>query len=162
MIYESNSALCTPSTIDSDLESEVPQARLVSLSVAAAELGEKPGTLRRWCREGMPHDKGGRGRGKATMVDVAVARQWADLPADTQHLMTLADELPRIMATAVFNRWCEFQGPDKRRLAGEMAVTWYICVTTLLDHLQALNPNVAEPEKMPSEIDYLEKIARGD
>jgi hypothetical protein len=128
---------------------------------AAIELGTKPGTLRRYCKQGMPHQPGGKGRGKAVMVDPAVARHWISAPPDARQVIALASELPGWIAKAIFNCWQEADGLDKRRLAGVLAAGWYMAAVTVLDGLREQNSAVPDISSIPPEIQHLQKIARG-
>src|SRR5690554_4975468 len=71
---------------------------------AAQALGVRPGTLRRWLRDGCPvARRGGRGRGRATLVDVCEVARWRDArersPCEAV-LIGLAADVPEIVADA--------------------------------------------------------------
>ncbi len=52
---------------------------MMPVTEAAKELGERPGTVRRWVREGCPcTSPGRRGRGHALTVDIEAVRQWRE------------------------------------------------------------------------------------
>lgn len=128
---------------------------------AARALGIRPGTLRRLCRQGLPHQPGRKGRGCTTLVDIERARQWIAQPLDQQQLLTLADDIPRILARATFACWQQIEGPSKRTAAGHFAALWYTGTTALLDQLREQNPAIPEVQASPPEIDRLRKIALG-
>ncbi|MCR6651802.1 MAG: hypothetical protein NVV73_10085 [Cellvibrionaceae bacterium] len=128
---------------------------------AAIELGTKPGTLRRYCKQGMPHQPGGKGRGKAVMVDPAVARHWITAPPDARQVLSIAGDLPSVLATAIFECWQQAEGVNKQRLAGVLAAGWYLAATAVLDRMREHNSAVPDISSLPAEIQYLQKIARG-
>lgn len=127
---------------------------------AAAELGVRPGTVRRWCRQGMPHQPGARGRGRALLVDVDVARQWLDSDPREALFLELADDLPRVLAGAAAEALRLADGQNKRALAGTLAAAWYLSTSAALDHLRASCPVIPELQHLPPEIERLRKIAR--
>jgi hypothetical protein len=134
----------------------------VSIAQAAALLNLKPGTLRRWCREGLPYQPGRRGRGHAAMVDPEQARQWIGSPADNRELLALAGDIQQVLAATMLECFKQSAGTDKRRIAGVFAATWYASSCALLDYLREKNSEVPDVKAMPFEITYLQKIARGD
>lgn len=132
------------------------------LAAAAQVLGVRPGTLRRWVREGCPTAcPGRRGRGHALLINPAEVRQWREA-GDRQALaLELAQQLPEVMAAATEKAWMEAEGVDRRRLAGIMAATWYTSACDLLDTLRATCPSVPDVRRpLPNAIERLEKIAR--
>ena len=134
---------------------------LIPIKTAAEILQKKPGTLRRYCKQGMPHQPGGKGRGKAVLVDPEQARQWIGAEPDTQHLLTLACDLPQLLAQVIFQCWQHAEGHDKRKLAGVLTAVWYASSTELLDHLREKNSEVPDIQNpLPPEIEHLRKIAR--
>lgn len=137
---------------------------LIPIEQAAEILQKKPGTLRRYCKQGMPHRPGGKGRGKAQLVDPAVVRQWIGAPADDRAVLTLADELQRLLAASVWKCWERATVLNRRREAGIYAAIWYQCATDALDKLRDMSGKVrdVESENCPPEIRRLLKIARGD
>ena len=136
---------------------------MLPIKTAALQLAIPPGTLRRYCREGCPHRPGGKGRGKAQLVDPAAVRSWLGGSADTRHLLTLADDLPQLLATAIFESWRNENGPHKRALAGVLPAIWYSTCTQLLDKLREQNADVPDVQNpLPPEIEHLRKIALND
>ena len=136
---------------------------LISIEAAAEILKKKPGTLRRWCREGCPHTPGRRGRGKAQLVDPAVVREWIGGEPDTRQLLALASELPQLLAASMFEHWRQSDGPHKRALAGVLPAIWYSTCTQLLDKLREQNADVPDVQNpLPPEIEHLRKIALND
>ncbi|NPU91914.1 MAG: hypothetical protein HPY82_08370 [Gammaproteobacteria bacterium] len=136
---------------------------LVSIEAAAEILQERPGTLRRYCKQGMPHQPGGRGRGKACLVDLQVCREWISAPPDTRFVLALADDIQRTLAASIWKSWEQATKLNRRREAGVFAAIWYQCTGDVLDHLRMLNretPDVSEP--YPPEITELLKIACGN
>lgn len=138
---------------------------MLPIKTAARQLAIPPGTLRRYCKQGMPHQPGGRGRGNAQLVDPAVVRQWIGAPADDRAVLTLADELQRLLAASVWKSWKSNVKLNHRREATLYAAIWYQCATDMLDRLRKLNsevPDVESEKSYPPEIQQLLKIARGD
>lgn len=136
---------------------------MIPITEAAEQLKIQPGTLRRFCREGMPHRPGGRGRGKACMVDLHVCREWISAPPDTRFVLTLATDAQNLLAASIWKSWEQATKLNRRREAGVFAAIWYQVAADLLDHLRTLNhetPDIAKP--YPPEIEALLKIARGD
>lgn len=132
------------------------------LEQAAQVLGVRPGTLRRWVREGCPTAcPGRRGRGHALLIDPTQVRQWREA-GDRQALaMELASALPEVMAAATEKAWMEAEGIDRRRLAGVMAASWYLAACSVLDALRNTCPSVPDVGRpLPEAIERLEKIAR--
>ena len=127
---------------------------------AARVLGERPGTLRRWVREGCPTiNPGRRGRGHAVLVDPGQIQRWRDGGREAL-LLEFASAMPGLLATATMQSWRQAEGIDKRRLAGILAAAWYASTTAALDHLRALCPGVPDVSSLPPEIEHLRKIAR--
>lgn len=136
--------------------------RLLPIPEVAKLLGERPGTLRRWCREGMPHQPGRKGRGCQTLIDVEIARHWRGAPLDERAMLALAGEIPGILSRSMLERWKQCEGPDKRRLAGLIAAVWYEASASVLNRLREDNGAVPDVRALPPEIEYLRKIARDD
>jgi len=132
----------------------------VPLSVAASELGMRPGTLRRHIRAGCPAVHGRRGRGHATLVDPEAARAWLAAGSGERAIVGLADELPRILARAAHEAWQLAEGIDKRRMAGVLAAAWYLSATQVLDYLRTLEPGIKDIDRLPEEIERMREIAR--
>lgn len=118
-------------------------ADVVKLADAAPALNMKLGTLRRLIREGMPTVRRASargGRGSTTLLHVPTARAWLaakQRPAQPVEalLLTLASELPAVVAAALddASRLCD--GPHKRDLLRLMPAIWFLVSTALRDHL---------------------------
>lgn len=133
----------------------------LAIPEAAAELGIPPGTLRRWVREGCPvAQRGRRGRGLAVLVSVPDVRAWRAADPCESQLLTLADELPHVLAGAAWQALCQVEGADKRRVAGLVAAFWFVTTTAALDHLRTKCPEIPELRCVPETIERLQKIAR--
>jgi len=140
-----------------------PAAQGIPLDRAAAALGIRTGTLRRWVREGCPVVvRGRRGRGQAALVDPQQVREWREAGAREQAALALAGAVPLVLAGATVEAWRCANGLDKRRLAGVLAATWYMQTTGLLDYLREQCPSVPDvgADSVPHEIETLQKIAR--
>lgn len=133
---------------------------LLPIAKAAEVLGERPGTLRRWIREGLPHQPGRKGAGGATLVDIESARSWRGASLGEQELLALANDIPRLLAASMFDCWRLCDGPDKTRLAGVLCVVWYSSTSVLLNHLREQNAAVPTVLTPPPEIEHLNIIAR--
>lgn len=128
---------------------------------AAAALGIRIGTLRRWMREGCPVVvRGRRGRGQAALVDPDQVREWRQSSEREKILLALASSVPTVLAVATVESWRMAAGLDKRRLAGVLAGTWYTQTTSILDHFRTQCPSVPDVDVLPAEIEQLRKIAR--
>ena len=117
---------------------------VVKLVDAAAELGLKLGSLRRLIdKEGCPtvrRASAGGGRGNTTLLHLPTVRRWLaarDQPAQPVEalLLTLASELPRVLAEALDDaaRLCD--GPHKRELLRVLPGVWFLAATAVRDHL---------------------------
>jgi len=133
------------------------------IAAAARALGIRPGTLRRWMREGCPvASRGQRGRGHAVLVDPEAVRTWRAADQRDQVLLELAGDVPRLLAAAIDDAYRQAQGIDKRKLGEILAATWFVGANALLDHLRARCAAVPQlPPELPAQIDRLRKIARG-
>jgi hypothetical protein len=135
---------------------------LIPIPEAARLLEIRQGTLRRWCREGLPHSPGQKGRGRKTLVDPERARNWRGAPIGERELLALANDMPIVLARAAYNCWIEVEGVDRRRLAGIASALWYSAATSVLDRMREDCPAVPDVQSLPPEIDRLTKIARND
>lgn len=129
---------------------------------AARAIGCKPGTLRRWIREGCPATHGRRGRGHAAQVDPDQVRAWLGADARDRALREIAAALPDLIARAVVESWQQAEGVDKRRLAGLLCATWYVTAGRVSDYLRDMNPDIPRLSSTPDEIVRLRKIALND
>lgn len=131
------------------------------IAQAARAMGERPGTVRRWVREGCPVTRrGARGRGRATELDPDEVRRWRQADAREAVVLELAGHLPEMLAVATAESWRLATGIDKRRLAGVLCALWYLCSTAILDRLREQCPSVPDLTRLPERIEALQKIAR--
>ena len=131
------------------------------LPAAAVELGISEPTLRRWLRQGAPVTRqGGRGRGRAALVDPAAVDRWRT-PGKAAGIdaAILAAELPELLAAAVWQTFLLIDGPHKRPCANELAAAWYGMTTAALDRLREHDATLPELSALPEAIDRLQKIA---
>ena len=115
----------------------------VKLADAAPALGVRLGTLRRLIGEGMPTVRRASargGRGSTTWLHVPTARAWLaarQQPARPVEalLLTLASELPAVVAAGLDDaaRLCD--GPHKRDLMRVLPGVWWLVATAVRDHL---------------------------
>lgn len=135
----------------------------VPLAAAAAELGVRVGTLRRWTRQGCPVvQRGSRGRGHALLLDVETVRTWSGAAGRDALVLEVAAEIPSLLATAAAESLQRASGVDKRALAGILVGSWYLATIAIVDRLRELNPAIPEPDTLPAEIERLRKIARNE
>ncbi|WP_407352030.1 helix-turn-helix domain-containing protein [Luteimonas sp. R10] len=128
---------------------------------AARILQVRPGTLRRWLREGCPAVRHGRrGRGQAALVDPEQVRLWRDAGDQQRAMLELAGIIPDLLADAAAESLQHAIGVDKRRLAGVLAAAWYVSAARLLDHMRGQCPAVPDVTTIPEQIEVLRKIAR--
>ena len=132
------------------------------VTAAAAELGVAPVTLRRWLRAGAPVAKrGGKGRGRATLIDPQAIRAWRDQTSPEAFAMALAGKIPELVAEAVDRSHALVQGPTKRASAGVLAGAWLLVAAGLLDELRLTAPAIPELRIVPEKIDRLRRVANG-
>ncbi len=123
-------------------------------------LGERPGTLRWWIRQGCPvASPGRRGRGGRTLIDPDAVREWRSAGDRERFALELAAALPNLLAKAAIESHRLAQGIDKRAVAGLLAASWYVGASAVLDHLRAQGFAVPDLVECPPEIDALRKIA---
>lgn len=128
---------------------------------AARVLGVTPRAVRRMVERGAPvARRGGRGRGRATLIDVAALRAWQRPSGRLVAPVVLARMLPAAIATAIAAAHREIDGPHKRASAGVLAGAWYAASCAALDELRRLDPDVPEIDAIPDEIARLREIAR--
>jgi len=136
-------------------------ARALPIAEAARELRVRPGTLRRWIRQGAPvAQRGCRGRGHALLVDVSAVKAWHGADARDGALLQIAAAIPEILAATTIQTLQDAQGVDKRKLAGILAASWYLSATATLDRLRELCAGIPEISSLPESIARLKKIAR--
>lgn len=131
------------------------------VAAAAAVLGVSERQLRRWLRAGCPvARRGGRGRGRAALVDPAAVSAWRRRSSAEDVLLVLAGEIPELAAAAVAESFRLVEGPHKTACAGPMAGSWYLVCTAILDRLRADAPAVPELRATPEKILRLRQIFR--
>jgi hypothetical protein len=113
--------------------------------------------------------RGQRGRGRQALIDVAAVQAWraarsggGDQAAVDAAMLTLAGEVPALLASAFGEAYRLVEGSDKRRAAGVMAGAWFVASTALLDRLRERCPAVPELQAVPNEIENLRKISADD
>jgi hypothetical protein len=130
-----------------------------SIPAAARTLGVSEATLRRWLRVGAPvARRGGRGRGRRTLVDAAAIEAWRGCGKASDALVVFAAELPELVADAVHEAFMLTGGPHKRATAGVLAATWYVVTVGILDRLRADVPDLHDPTLVPEKIAHLRMI----
>lgn len=128
------------------------------LPAAARALGVSERQLRRFLRDGAPvARRGGRGRGRATLIDVEAVRAWRARPDD--RLRQFAGEVPELVAEAAEEAFQLVEGPQKRAAAGILAGAWYVTTTRLLGRLRGDLPDLQDPSAIPPPIERLREIA---
>lgn len=160
-----------PRSVPKRAETGTVAADVVALTIgqAAVALDLPESTLQFWIsRKGCPvARKGGRGRGRATMIDVAAVRAWMagrDQPATTAPtterdvMRAYAERLPDLLAQAMFAAYCAVESPAKRQLAASVAVAWYRAASQELDRLRDLWPDVPHVTTVPETINKLKLI----
>ncbi len=142
----------------------------LTIEQAAAALDLPPSTVRYWIdRRGCPTvRRGGRGRGRATLVDVAAVRRWmagrdqptAPTAPTSEHDLALmyAAELPDLLARTVYAAYCRIDSPHKRQLAASVAVAWYETASQELDRLRQQHPDIPHVTSLPKAINKLKSI----
>jgi hypothetical protein len=130
------------------------------LADAARELGIGESTLRRWLAAGAPAARrGGRGRGRRTLIDPEAVRAWRRQgSADRADLARiLAGELPELVGNACAEAYRI--APDKRNGAWIAVAGWQMMIGTITDRLRAHDPDLPEINVIPESIERLRKIA---
>lgn len=123
---------------------------------AAAALDIHPATLRRWIDAGAPvARRGGRGRGKRTLIDVPAVQAWRGQRASD---LVFASEIPELLAEAAWTAFRLTEGNDKARIAGVLVGTWTVATTTLLDHLRERDSEIPALAVTPEKIERLRAI----
>lgn len=129
------------------------------LKEAAQALDVAEITLRRWIAQGAPvARRGGRGRGRATLVDVQAVRRWRDGGVDAV-ITSFASVMPRLLSDACTDTFRRIDGPHKRHCGPVLAAVWYRAATAMLDHLREHCPTVPDVTAIPTEVEMLRKIA---
>lgn len=140
---------------------------VMTIGQAADSLDLPVSTLRFWIdRRGCPTvRRGGRGRGNATLVDVAAVRHWLagrdqPTPPTTEHdvMLAYAERLPDLLADAMYRAWCDVDAPLKRQLAASVAVAWYQATSAELDRLRERHPDIPHITSLPEAINKLKSI----
>lgn len=131
----------------------------VSVPQAARELGLSVRTVRRAIANGAPVvRRGGRGRGRATLVDVDALKAWREGTADGR-LLAVAADVPALVAGAMFDVFIQLEGPHKRAAAGALAGAGYLATVAVLDRLRADVHDVPEIYALPEKLDRLRLIS---
>lgn len=127
-----------------------------TLPEAAAELGISASTLRRWIASGAPvARRGRRGRGCRTLVCPADIRAWRAARHDPDAaVVALAAALPEILGDAAYEAFR--LAPDKRGAAWALAAAWRLSLSSVADHLQIDDADIA----LPDSVERLAKIAQ--
>jgi hypothetical protein len=134
---------------------------LVTIGVAALELGVTVRQLQYDIREGAPVARPGRrGRGHVALFDVDALRTWRDSCATAiavDRLVAIAGEIPELVAGEMWREFVSTEGPHKRALAGTLVGTWYRVTCSLCERLQL---RVPEPDRKmwPAKINTLLRI----
>lgn len=124
-------------------------------------MGVRPGTLRRWLRQGCPTvTRGRRGRGNAALVDPEAVRQWRGAGERERVFLELADAIPEVLAGAAAESLRLAQGMDKKRLAGVLTAHWYLGTAAVLDRMREQCPSVPDLTAIPDAVERLQKIER--
>ena len=139
---------------------------LVTIEVAAGELGVGVKTLRRMLREGAPQARvGRRGRGRRALLDVNAIAAWRASRNGTAGepncaaLEVLAAQIPDILADAAWRAFGFVESDPlltaraRRALVGALLFAWTEGSTGLRERIARDAPNVAvqltvEPEKI--------------
>jgi len=135
---------------------------------AAAVLGVKPRTLRRFIRNGAPVVRKGRKGGgqSATLVNPRAIRAWLaaarDDRADERALRELASKLPHDIAYALDEAWQASEGIDKRKLGGILAATHEVLTARVLASLRHYAPTLpdSDSDTLPEPIRRMALAAR--
>ena len=131
----------------------------VTIAQAAHELGRSARQLEAYLAAGAPvARRGRRGRGCATLVDVAEVRAWLaarDSTNGQQQLSALAGAVPEIVADAIYAAFVGTEGPHKRAFAGTLASAWYRVTCALRERIGV---GVPEPSSTPEKIAALVRI----
>jgi hypothetical protein len=135
--------------------------RPLPLPAAAAALGVSTPTLRRWLRRGAPvARRGGRGPGRAALVDPGAVRAWRNPRTVGVDARVLAAVLPDKLAQVLAEAHREIDGPHKRAAAGVIAGAWYCATVAILDELRLHDPAIPELDVLPDAIQRLRRIAQ--
>jgi hypothetical protein len=131
-----------------------------TIEAAAATLGERPATLRRWVRDhGAPVVvRGRKGRGGSTLVDVDSIAVWRTAQTAQRELMSIASDVPGLIADAVYAAFAEIDSPRKREFAGVLPAVWYRAATIVLDRMRLEAPEIPDVRDIPSKITRLRCI----
>lgn len=136
------------------------KSNALTIPDAARALGVSVSSMRRMVENGAPvARRGGRGRGRATLIDLAALRAWQRPSGRLVAPVVLARTLPTAISAALATAYRDLDRNDKRALAGIFAAAWYVATCAALDELRALDPAVPELDDVPEEIARLRKIA---
>lgn len=138
--------------------------RAVGIAEAARAIGERERTVRAWIERGAPVAKrGGRGRGRSTLVDPDALLEWRGRPKPDQRLLEFASDLPRLIADATVDAYQRIpdekdKNDDAKKLAaGVLAACWALTTCVLLNRLRAYVGD--DREVQPDDLDVPPEIA---
>lgn len=128
------------------------------VATAARALGVSESTLRRKIRAGCPvARRGGRGRGKRTLIDPDAVRAWEAGGGDAA-LRELAGRIPEALGDAMFEAFR--RAPDKRNGAWIAAYGWQLAVYAIHDEIGERIAEDLPTPAVPETIDRLKKLAK--
>ena len=152
--------------------------RPLPVADAAVQLGCSARQVERLIARGAPVvRRGSRGRGRSTLLDVGAVAAWVrthavnsvdhetgtpevlvpnNCPADS--LLVLANDVPTLVADAVYATFVAVDGPHKRAVAGVLAGAAYSVTVALLDRIRVDAAGVAELDSLPEKINQLRRI----
>lgn len=134
----------------------------VPIARAAAVLGVSEGTVRRWIAGGAPvARRGGRGRGRVTLLDPAAIEAWRASQGNAGNteaaLREFAGRIPELLGEAVYQA---FQGaPDKRNGAWVAVAAWQFAVLGIFDALAEELGELPDPP-VPGNVAQLRQVAK--
>ena len=133
---------------------------LLPFRAAAVELKVGEATLRRWIARGAPVSRRGhRGRGRATLLDVAAIRAWRAPTTTGVDPRILAAVLPERIATALHEAHQHVVGPGKRAAAGVLAGAWHVACCAVTEELRRYDEDILDVGEIPESVERLQKIA---
>ena len=133
---------------------------LVTFAEAALELKVGQSTLRRWIRDGAPQARRGRpGRDGGAMLDIGAIKAWRNLGStgDATALI-LASDAPNLLAAAIWQVFCDVEGPHKLPCAGVLVNVWFQCAWAIHERLAQINADVPNVNTVPKQISHLRDI----
>jgi hypothetical protein len=131
------------------------------IAEAATLLGVSVRSLRRWIADGAPVARFGGGRGRPTLVHVDAIRAWQHGEPSAGSLRVLADQVPEILAAAMFDAFRLAEGAHKRALAGSLAAAWLIGTDAVLEAIRAHGADVPHLSVTPRKVANLRQVFAG-